>query len=120
MSLVSSRIREDESLESMSNLLACDDVPNLAPLSDSSASSSIDFIDDELLDSSEFDCVQVGGLETTLPIESTSRLTCDLGMKKKHVSFGSLEVRKYPIVLGDHPDCSMGPPVRSLSLAGSR
>lgn len=29
----------------------------------------------------------------------------------KRVSFGRLSVRKYPIVLGDHPDCSCGPPV---------
>jgi hypothetical protein len=29
----------------------------------------------------------------------------------RHVSFGKLEVRYYPIILGDHPDCSEGPPV---------
>jgi hypothetical protein len=29
----------------------------------------------------------------------------------RHVSFGDLEVRKYPVMLGDHPECSMGPPV---------
>uniref|UniRef100_A0A7S4ISU6 Uncharacterized protein n=1 Tax=Odontella aurita TaxID=265563 RepID=A0A7S4ISU6_9STRA len=29
----------------------------------------------------------------------------------KRVSFGRLSVRKYPIVLGDHPECSCGPPV---------
>ena len=29
----------------------------------------------------------------------------------KHVSFGDLEIRHYGIVLGDHPDCSSGPPV---------
>lgn len=30
---------------------------------------------------------------------------------EKHVSFGDLEIRHYGIVLGDHPDCSSGPPV---------
>lgn len=30
---------------------------------------------------------------------------------EKHVSFGDLEMRHYAIVLGDHPDCSSGPPV---------
>ena len=30
---------------------------------------------------------------------------------KPHVSFGDLEVRNYAVVLGDHPDCSSGPPV---------
>lgn len=29
----------------------------------------------------------------------------------KRVSFANLEVRQYPIILGDHPDCSNGPPV---------
>ena len=29
----------------------------------------------------------------------------------KHVHFGNLEMRNYEIVLGDHPDCSSGPPV---------
>eukprot|EP00567_Pseudictyota_dubia_P018122 CAMPEP_0197438996 /NCGR_PEP_ID=MMETSP1175-20131217/5836_1 /TAXON_ID=1003142 /ORGANISM="Triceratium dubium, Strain CCMP147" /LENGTH=332 /DNA_ID=CAMNT_0042968817 /DNA_START=96 /DNA_END=1095 /DNA_ORIENTATION=+ len=31
--------------------------------------------------------------------------------RQKRVSFGQLSVRKYPIVLGDHPECSCGPPV---------
>lgn len=30
---------------------------------------------------------------------------------KKKVHFGNLEMRNYEIVLGDHPDCSSGPPV---------
>jgi hypothetical protein len=29
----------------------------------------------------------------------------------KHVAFGSLEIRCYPVILGDHPECAMGPPV---------
>ena len=32
--------------------------------------------------------------------------------ENRQVSFGKLEVRYYPIILGDHPDCSEGPPVR--------
>ena len=32
--------------------------------------------------------------------------------RKKRVSWGSLEVRKYPIIPGQHPDCVVGPPVR--------
>ena len=31
--------------------------------------------------------------------------------KKKRVTFGNIEFRKYPIILGDHPDCTIGPPV---------
>ena len=34
---------------------------------------------------------------------------------KKRVTFGTIEFRKYPIILGDHPDCTMGPPVCSLN-----
>jgi hypothetical protein len=36
---------------------------------------------------------------------------------EKHVSFGDLEMRYYAVVLGDHPDCSSGPPVRSTSMS---
>lgn len=38
----------------------------------------------------------------------------------KHVSFGDLEIRHYGIVLGDHPDCSSGPPVRRTSMSCKR
>jgi len=31
--------------------------------------------------------------------------------EQKKVHFGNLEMRNYAIVLGDHPDCSSGPPV---------
>lgn len=31
--------------------------------------------------------------------------------KRKHVHFGELHMRCYELVLGDHPDCSSGPPV---------
>lgn len=30
---------------------------------------------------------------------------------EKHVSFATLEFRQYDIILGDHPNCSVGPPV---------
>ena len=32
--------------------------------------------------------------------------------KKKRVSFGTLSVRRYDMILGDHPDCTVGPPVQ--------
>lgn len=31
--------------------------------------------------------------------------------QRHRVSFGEIQVRKYPIILGDHPDCSSGPPI---------
>ena len=33
---------------------------------------------------------------------------------KKRVSFGELELRKFPVILGDHPECYMGPPVSAV------
>lgn len=35
---------------------------------------------------------------------------------EKHVRWGSLEIRKYPIIPGIHPDCVAGPPVRTSLL----
>jgi hypothetical protein len=35
--------------------------------------------------------------------------------KLKRVGFGTLEVRLYPITLGDNPACTRGPPVRNCS-----
>jgi hypothetical protein len=34
-----------------------------------------------------------------------------LGNRSKRVSFGTLEIRAYPVTLGDNPACSHGPPV---------
>lgn len=39
--------------------------------------------------------------------------------EEKHVHFGDLEMRNYEIVLGDHPDCSSGPPVSEDSSSES-
>lgn len=34
--------------------------------------------------------------------------------KDSHVMWGDVEVRIYPIIPGDHPDCVQGPPVSSV------
>lgn len=34
---------------------------------------------------------------------------------EKRVGFDQLEIRKYPIILGDHPDCVEGPPVSEVN-----
>jgi len=45
---------------------------------------------------------------------SSSSTSHEQGQPRTHrlrVSFGEVNVRRYPIVLGDHPDCSQGPPI---------
>jgi hypothetical protein len=54
--------------------------------------------------------------ELSLACEFSSKAAAD----SRHISFGKLEVRYYPIILGDHPDCSEGPPVRLLLLSTER
>ena len=44
-------------------------------------------------------------------LKSSSDKTCSENLTNKRVTFGDIEFRKYPIILGDHPDCSIGPPV---------
>ena len=43
--------------------------------------------------------------------DCTTRRPCDITESRRHISFGSVTVREYAMVLGDHPDCSYGPPV---------
>lgn len=79
-----------------------DDLPTAARLSDSSASSSSDH--------------EYSHLPLTLghvPLEVGGKSFCEDSGDKK-VSFGLVEFRHHPIIMGDHPDCSQGPPV-SLS-----
>jgi hypothetical protein len=83
------------------------DTPNLTPVSDSSSSSS-DYGNVSLLQY---------GVGCRMPDETVpgevggDSFHGELASATKHVSFGDLEVRKYPVILGDHPECSMGPPV---------
>jgi hypothetical protein len=48
---------------------------------------------------------------------ATSRENVRGGAVSKSVRFGSLELRVYPITLGDNPACSYGPPVRNSSFS---
>lgn len=83
-----------------------EDIPDLTPVSDSSASSS------EYGNASLLQC----GADCRMPLIVPGEVGGDsfhgaLVSTTKNVSFGDLEVRKYPVMLGDHPECSMGPPV---------
>lgn len=76
-------------------------VPGAEPVSDSSASSN-DFQAVTCLDTRKSNIpLEVGG-------EKFREQALDT---KKRVSFGDVEVQKYPVILGDHPECGMGPPV---------
>jgi hypothetical protein len=82
-------------------------VPGVAPVSDSSASSS---------SCCDTVCGPASPLTSQLlhiPLEvgGTEFHPVNLPNKQKRVSFGELEIRKYPLILGDHPECCMGPPV---------
>jgi hypothetical protein len=44
--------------------------------------------------------------------ESDSPTTSSTRKPIRSVEFGSIEIRQHGLVLGDHPDCSYGPPVQ--------
>ena len=72
-----------------------DGVPGVVPVSDASDSSGAS----ELTHS----------LDSVVHVKSEPyRRPAD---QKKRVSFDSIGVQKYSFILGDHPDCAMGPPV---------
>jgi hypothetical protein len=50
--------------------------------------------------------------ETTSSASSTACESLDSSKREKRVSWGNLEIRKYPTIPGVHPDCMAGPPVR--------
>jgi len=80
----------------MTKHLECS-VPDAMPVSDSSASSMGE------------SCWEDSG---SVPQEVSA--SSETAIAKKHVCFGDCEIRKYPVILGDHPDCLMGPPVSIL------
>ena len=83
-------------------------VPDAAPVSDSSAYSS----DDSDLFSRTHRRLDLPVPLKTVPSEVGGEEFREKCVDKKHrVTFGELEVRKYGIILGDHPSCEMGPPV---------
>jgi len=45
-------------------------------------------------------------------VDCEGRQECKITQaKQQHVSFGQITVRNYDMILGDHPNCSRGPPV---------
>lgn len=81
-------------------------VPSVAPVSDSSASSS----DSDFVTRSR---TRLDLPPQRVPLEVGGEEFREKPVNGGHhrVSFGELEIRKYGIILGDHPNCEMGPPV---------
>ncbi len=80
-----------------------DSVPDAEPVSDSSAASC----DHDPSHRHEF-------LPQNVPLEVGGEEFREHPLvASKQVSFGDLEIRKYAVILGDHPECCMGPPVSS-------
>merc|ERR1712166_1436345 len=43
--------------------------------------------------------------------DELSYVNSSSNQEKKTVSFGNIEIRKHPIILGDHPSCRQGVPI---------
>lgn len=43
--------------------------------------------------------------------QQTAKVNLSSPPEKKRVSFAHIEIRRYPITLGEHPECSCGPPI---------
>ena len=83
--------------------LSKDAIPALAPASVSSCGES----------QSSYDCGRdQDALTTTRPLPKE----IDASRPKK-ISFGEVSLRSYPVILGDHPDTSSGPPVSFAEVA---
>ena len=97
-------------------MVITDEIPQLEPVSDDSAASSTSDFGSygfSLYPSPEYKVpsdVPAHVLDDALRRDSLGSL--DSSGKKK-VTFGDIECRRYPVQLGDHPECSMGPPVSS-------
>jgi hypothetical protein len=98
-------------------MVITDDIPQLEPVSDDSAGSSSSDCGSYGFSlncspvcqaPSEFHDVPAHILNGAFRRDSSSSLD-----SKKKVGFGDIECRRYPFQLGDHPECSMGPPVSS-------
>lgn len=79
-----------------------DDLPNLSPASVSSGAS------DSSCFSHNDSHQSIDSLNSSLPKEIP--VIFETKPSNRKVSFGDVEIRTYPVILGDHPDC-VGPPV---------
>ncbi len=84
-----------------SNMQDASEVPDLEPVSDCSASSC------DIHCPCEHD---IGHQNVPLEVGG-EKFREQPFVPSKHVAFSDIEIRKYPVILGDHPECCLGPPV---------
>jgi hypothetical protein len=56
------------------------------------------------------------GTTSSSSSSSTECESLDSSKREKRVSWGNLEIRKYPTIPGVHPDCMAGPPVSHFNV----
>lgn len=80
------------------------DIPNLSPASVSNSSDSYG--------SNHSKSSSCASSLNSLPIESNCDRLVHLPkeIRTRKVSFGDVEIRTFPVIIGDHPDC-VGPPI---------
>jgi len=117
--------KEAERVDSTNNAdSSCDVLPDLVPTSDNSESSDGSFGASLQYQKSVSELSK--GLSnvsiSTMGYESSARIAAetDEWMKQeKKVRWGRLDVRMYPTIPGDHPDCEQGPPVSLRTCTGA-
>lgn len=81
--------------------------PYCAPVSDSSGSTFTDHA--EPTNKSTYS--DISDTNSELRIEEEGAQWMELQLQPRKISWGAVDIRYFPIIAGDHPDTTQGPPV---------